>query len=72
MCLGAVGALEERWDEGGLPMGSVDGQPVCLVYTPEAVVGDMMLIHSGYSLEVLDRARAEAALEMRAALIAAE
>ncbi len=72
MCLGSVGALEDRWDEGGFPMGSVDARPVCLVYTPDAVIGDMVLTHSGYSLEVLDPARAKAALEMRAALVSSE
>jgi hydrogenase maturation factor len=53
-------------------MGSVDARPVCLVYTPDAVIGDMVLTHSGYSLEVLDPARAKAALEMRAALVSSE
>ena len=66
MCLGTVGAIEELWSEGGLPMGRVAGRPVCLAYTPEAAVGDAVLIHLGFALEVLDPDRAAAAQDLRA------
>lgn len=67
MCLGALGTIDERWDEGGVPMASVDGEPVCLLYTPEAKVGDTVLAHIGFAVEIVDPDRAAAARELRSA-----
>ena len=46
-------------DDNGVPMALVDtgtGQvvPACLLTCPEALVGDTVLIHSGYVLQVFD------------------
>lgn len=73
MCLGALGTITARWDEGGVPMGRVDlaeaaERPVCLLYTPEARVGDHVLVHLGFALEVLDEDDAAAATLLRAQL----
>lgn len=68
MCLGALATVEETWDEGGLPMAFVNGEPVCLMYTPDARVGDYVLINLGYSVEVIDSKRAADAIALRESL----
>jgi hydrogenase expression/formation protein HypC len=68
MCLGALGIVEETWDEGGLPMAFVNDEPVCLMYTPEADIGDHVLVNLGYSVEIIDSKRAAEALALREGL----
>lgn len=67
MCLGSMGRVERRWDEGGVPMAMVAGSPACLVYTPDVVPGQTVLVHLGYAVEVIDEGRARAAMELREA-----
>jgi hydrogenase expression/formation protein HypC len=49
--------------QDGLPMGKVDfggiSKEVCLAYTPEAQVGDYVLIHVGFAISRIDEAEAE-------------
>jgi hydrogenase maturation factor len=59
MCLGTIGVITEVRDDDGVPMALVDaGSPVllaaCLLTCPDAAVGETVLIHSGYVLEVLE------------------
>jgi hydrogenase maturation factor len=59
MCLGTIGVITAIGDEDGVPMALLDTGPAinvnaCLLACPEAVVGDTVLVHSGYVLEVLD------------------
>jgi hydrogenase expression/formation protein HypC len=68
MCLGALGVVEATWDEGGLPMALVNGEPVCLMYTPEARIGDHVLSNLGYSVEIIDSKRAAEAIALREGL----
>jgi hydrogenase expression/formation protein HypC len=68
MCLGALGVIDEVWSEGGVPMASVDGEPVCLMYTPGASMGDPVLVHLGFSVEIIEEQRAAAALALRSEL----
>jgi hydrogenase expression/formation protein HypC len=68
MCLGALGVIDEVWSEGGVPMASIDGEPVCVMYTPGASVGDTVLVHLGFSVEMIEEQRAEAALALRSEL----
>lgn len=65
MCLGAIGVIERVWDEGGVPMAMIDGAPVCLIYTPLAAIGDSVLIHIGYAMEIIDAERAADASALR-------
>jgi hydrogenase expression/formation protein HypC len=68
MCLGALGVIDEVWSEGGVPMASIDGKPVCVMYTPGASMGDTVLVHVGFSVEILDEQRVAAALALRSEL----
>lgn len=64
MCLGVPGkivSIEERGD--GLAMGRVSFggviKEVCLAYTPEAVVGDYVVVHVGFAISRVDEAEAQ-------------
>lgn len=59
MCLGIPGMVTQIDEpENGLAMGRVNfgglEREVCLGYTPEAKVGDYVLVHVGFALSVLD------------------
>jgi hydrogenase expression/formation protein HypC len=59
MCLGIPGMVTSIGEpENGLVMGRVNfgglEREVCLGYTPEAKVGDYVLVHVGFALSVLD------------------
>ena len=59
MCLGIPGMVTSIDEpENGLVMGRVNfggiDREVCLGYTPEAKVGDYVLVHVGFALSVLD------------------
>ncbi|RRR69632.1 MAG: HypC/HybG/HupF family hydrogenase formation chaperone [Candidatus Viridilinea halotolerans] len=63
MCLGVPGkivALDS--DVEGLPMGKVSFggivKEVCLAYTPEAQLGDYVIVHVGFALNIVDEAEA--------------
>ena len=65
MCLGIPGKLIEIHQESpeALPMGKVDfggiQKEVCLAYTPEAQVGDYVLIHVGFALSRINGQEAQ-------------
>lgn len=67
MCLGAISTVTETWDEGGLAMARVEGaeEPVCLMYVPEAAVGDPVLVHLGFAVRILDPDEAAEAIRLR-------
>lgn len=52
-------------------MGGV-GRPVSLVLTPEARVGDYVLVHTGFAISVLDEQEAQETLALFAQLELAE
>jgi hydrogenase expression/formation protein HypC len=66
MCLGVPGKLIEvasPQSPDALPMGKVDfggvRKEVCLAYTPDAQVGDYVLIHVGFALSKIDEEEAK-------------
>jgi len=69
MCLAVPGKVVSVIEEEGLDFrrGKVDFggvlKEVCLAYTPEAVVGDYVLVHVGFSLSVVDEAEAQKIFE---------
>jgi hydrogenase expression/formation protein HypC len=65
MCLGIPGKLVEIYPQAELelPMGKVEFggifKEICLAYTPEAQVGDYVLVHVGFAISRIDEAEAE-------------
>jgi len=65
MCLGIPGrivAVQAPADRPDLRTGTVDfdgvRRPVCLVYTPEAGVGDYVIVHVGFAISQVDEEEA--------------
>jgi len=68
MCLGIPGkiiSIEEN--DLGVPMGKVSFggivKEACLAYTPEAQVGDYVIVHVGFAISRLDEEEARQTLE---------
>ena len=63
MCLGIPGRLIETHQQNDLPMGKVEFggilKDVCLAYTPEAQVGDYVLVHVGFAISRIDESEAQ-------------
>jgi hydrogenase expression/formation protein HypC len=65
MCLGIPGKLVDVYPQAELelPMGKVEFggifKNICLAYTPEAQVGDYVLVHVGFAISRIDEAEAE-------------
>ena len=68
MCLGVPGLVVEVYQRDDLPMGKVSFagilKEVCLAYTPEAQVGQYVLVHVGFALSRLDAEEAARTLEL--------
>ncbi len=63
MCLGIPGRILEVHQQDGLPMGKVEfggiAKEICLAYTPEAVVGDYVIVHVGFAISRIDEQEAQ-------------
>lgn len=63
MCLGIPGKLTEVYSQDDLPMGKVEFggilKDVCLAYTPEAQVGQYVLVHVGFAISRIDEQEAQ-------------
>ena len=68
MCLGIPGKLVETHQQDDLPMGKVEFggilKEVCLAYTPEAQVGDYVLVHVGFAISRIDEAEAQETMSL--------
>jgi hydrogenase expression/formation protein HypC len=69
MCLALPGRIVERVEgPGALPFAKVAfgsvAREVCLAYTPEAQVGDYVIVHVGFAIQRLDEAAAERTLAL--------
>ena len=68
MCLGVPGKIIELYETEGLKMGKVDFGGVireaCLVYIPDAQIGDYTIVHVGFAISLLSEAEAEATLSL--------
>jgi len=66
MCLAIPGKIVELFEENGLPMGLIDfsgaRNNACLSYTPEAEVGNYVIVHAGFALQILNEEEAMASL----------
>ncbi len=67
MCLAIPGKIVEKFEENGLPMGLIDfsgaRNNACLAYTPEAEVGNYVIVHAGFALQILNEDEAIASLK---------
>jgi hydrogenase expression/formation protein HypC len=69
MCLGIPGKLVEipKQEHPDLPMGKVEFggilKDVCLAYTPEAQVGDYVMVHVGFAISRIDETEAQEIFE---------
>jgi hydrogenase expression/formation protein HypC len=63
MCLGIPGKIVEMHQQNDLPMGKVEFggilKEVCLAYTPEARLGDHVLVHVGFAISRIDESEAQ-------------
>ena len=68
MCLGVPGKIIEIYESTGLRMGKVDFEgvtrEVCLEYVPEAKLGDYVLVHVGFALNLLSESEALETLDL--------
>ena len=68
MCLGVPGkVIEIQPDPVGMTMGKVSfggiTKEVCLAYTPEAEVGDYVVVHVGFAISRIDEEEAHQVFE---------
>ena len=74
MCLGIPGRIVAVAPEvdARLRMGTVDfdglRRPVCLAYTPEAGLGDYVIVHVGFAISQVDEAEAATTLAVLRAM----
>lgn len=63
MCLGIPGKILEVYQKGDLPMGKIEFggivKETCLAYTPEAQVGEYVIVHVGFAISRIDEAEAQ-------------
>ena len=68
MCLAIPGKIIEIYNLDGTPMCKVDlggaQQEVCIATTPEAKLGDYLLVHAGFALNILTDEEAQATLKL--------
>ena len=69
MCLGVPGqVLSVDQTHQGLLMGQVSfggiKKEICLSFTPEAQVGDYVVVHAGFSISRIDEAEARRVFEL--------
>jgi hydrogenase expression/formation protein HypC len=72
MCLGIPGRITQETEVAGMLMGTADfggvSREVCLVYTPDARVGDYVIVHVGFAISVVDEAEARRTLDVLRAM----
>ncbi len=63
MCLGIPGKIVDTYEENDVQMGKVDFggvfKRVCLAHTPQAQVGQFVIVHVGFALQVIDEEEAK-------------
>ena len=63
MCLAIPGKLIEIFDENEIKMGKIDFSgsvsSACLAYVPEATVGQYVIVHAGFAIQLLDENEAQ-------------
>ncbi|KOG87458.1 HypC/HybG/HupF family hydrogenase formation chaperone [Streptomyces varsoviensis] len=72
MCLGIPGRVLETYEDAGLRMARVDfggvRRDACLECTPEAAVGDYVVVHVGFAITTVDETEAARTLDVLRAM----
>ena len=68
MCLSIPGKITEIYQTDSLKMAKIDFggivKEICLAYTPEAEVGNYVLIHVGFAISLMDEEEAQETLKL--------
>lgn len=68
MCLGVPGKILKIYEENSIKMSEVDfngiTMKVCLETTPQAQVGDYVIVHAGFAINLLEESEALETLAM--------
>lgn len=68
MCLALPGKILKIDHDGDLAMGEIDfsgvHKQVCLAFTPEAKIGDFVVVHVGFAISILNEQYAQATLDL--------
>jgi len=68
MCLGIPGKIKEISTVENTKMGKVDfngvSLDVCLEATPDALVGDFVIVHAGFAISKLNESEAQETLSL--------
>lgn len=68
MCLAIPGLVEQIFHSSGLTMAKVNfggiKKTTCLEYTPQAQVGNYVLVHVGFAISVIDEEEADRTLKL--------
>lgn len=68
MCLGIPGNITEIYQKDSLRMAKIDFggivKEACLEYTPDAKVGNYVLIHVGFAISLMDEEEAHETLKL--------
>ncbi|MFN2174489.1 MAG: HypC/HybG/HupF family hydrogenase formation chaperone [Anaerolineales bacterium] len=68
MCLGIPGKIIEIYEKNELKMGKIDFGGVeresCLAYVPNAAIGDYVLVHVGFALNLISEQEANETMEL--------
>jgi hydrogenase expression/formation protein HypC len=66
MCLAIPGKVAELYEAGGVSMARVDFggivREACMVYLPEARLGEYVLVHAGFAITKVDEEEAQRTL----------
>jgi hydrogenase expression/formation protein HypC len=66
MCLAIPGKVAELYQASGVSMARVDfggvAREACMVYLPEARLGEYVLVHAGFAITKMDEAEARRTL----------
>jgi hydrogenase expression/formation protein HypC len=66
MCLAIPGKVAELYQAGGVSMARVDfggiSREACMVYLPEARLGEYVLVHAGFAITKMDEEEARRTL----------
>lgn len=68
MCLAIPGKVLEINEESGIKMGQIDYagtiKEACLAYVPEVEIGQYVIVHAGFALNIINEEEAKKTFEL--------